>query len=358
MTTRNYVLPVEQTQWELPTGSTVVFHWDYDPQRSDLLRLYEKGKELQWNTNQRLDWSEDVDPANPLGLADEVTVFYGTPVWQKMDDKGHAEIKRHLASWQFSQFLHGEQGALVCTSRIVESVPLLDAKFYAATQVMDEARHVETYSRFLREKIGFAYPINPHLKTLLNQVLSDGRWDMIYLGMQILIEGLALAAFNITRDLAQNPLVRALNAYVMQDEARHVAFGRMALRAYYPQLSEREREEREEFVVESSYLMRERFLGEEVWQNLGFGTEDCKRYVFESLMMREYRRMLFSRIVPIIKDIGLWGPRVRKAYEDMGVLGFENLDPEAQSAADEQIAREMDVARQVADQPLKVLASG
>ena len=357
MTPRHYVLPVDQTQWELPTGSTVVFNWDYDPQRSDLLRLYEKGKDLQWNTNERLDWSHEVDPQNPLSLADEVTPFYGTPVWTQMDAKGHAEIKRHLASWQFSQFLHGEQGALVCTARIVESVPLLDAKFYAATQVMDEARHVETYSRFLREKIGFAYPINPHLKTLLNQVLSDGRWDMIYLGMQILIEGLALAAFNITRDLSQNPLVRALNAYVMQDEARHVAFGRMALRAYYPELSEREREEREEFVVESSHLMRERFLVEEVWQNLGFGNEDCKRYVYESLMMREYRRMLFSRIVPIIKDIGLWGPRVRRAYEDMGVLMFENLDPETQSAADEQIAEQIDAARQTDDKPLEATAS-
>jgi hypothetical protein len=249
----------------------------------------------------------------------------GSEAWEKMDARERGVARMHQFAWQISQFLHGEQGALICTSRIVESVPRLDAKFYAATQVVDEARHVEVFSRLLRDKIGFAYPINPNLRTLLDGVLSDSRWDMIYLGMQVLIEGLALAAFALQRDYATDPLVKAATAYIMQDEARHVAFGRLTLRQVYPELSEKERDEREEFVVEASRLMRDRFLGEEIWARLGLPVQACLEHVERSEILRSYRRMLFSRIVPTIRDIGLWGPRVRDAYEKMGVLSFASL---------------------------------
>ena len=180
-----------------------------------------------------------------------------------------ARVRTHFQAWQLSQFLHGEQGALVCTAKIVQQVPTIDAKFYAATQVVDEARHVEAYSRLLHEKFDLVYPINPHLKQLLDDTLADSRWDFTYLGMQVLIEGVALAAFGLIRDQATNPLAQSVTAYVMQDEARHVAFGRLALRDYYPQLTDKERDEREEFIVEGCYLLRDRFLAEEVWETLG-----------------------------------------------------------------------------------------
>src|SRR5256885_4941904 len=149
---------------------------------------------------------------------------------------------------------------------------------------MDEARHVETYSRYLREKTQLAYPVNPQLKSLLEDVVKDSRWDMLCLGMQVMIEGLALAAFALIRDFSNEPLAKALNAYVMQDEARHVAFGRLALRELYPQLTQAERDEREEFVVYASYLMRDRFLAEEVWENVGLDPDECIRYVKTSEM--------------------------------------------------------------------------
>ena len=155
----------------------------------------------------------------------------------------------------------------------MQTVPDIDSKFYAATQVIDEARHVEVYSRYLHEKVQLVYPLNTHLKALLDDVIADSRWDMTYLGMQVLIEGLALAAFGIIRNNATEPLAKALNAYVMQDEARHVMFGRLALRDYYPQLTQAERDEREAFCIEACYLMRDRFLGEEVWERLELPAE-------------------------------------------------------------------------------------
>ena len=165
---------------------------------------------------------------------------------------------------------------------------------------------------------------------------------MTYLGMQILIEGLALSAFGLIRDLAKNPLASALNAYVMQDESRHVAFGRLSLRDYYPTLTDSERKEREQFVVEACYHMRDRFLGEEVWQNLGLPVDRCIEYVENSEIMREYRKMLFTRIVPTIKDIGLWGPKVQKAFRDMGVYEMAAFDIDALMKADEDQAESLD----------------
>lgn len=344
-TIRRYTLPVEQTQWKMPGQFDTIFNWEYNDQREGLVALYEKGKDRQWNASHRIDWSQDVDPENPIEIPDHYMAIYDTPYWDKMTPKEKVRARHHFQSWQFSQFLHGEQGALICTAKIVQGVPDTDAKFYAATQVIDEARHVEVYSRYLHDKLELAYPITPTLKSLLNDVITDSRWDMTYLGMQILIEGLALAAFGLLRDLAKNPLASSLNAYVMQDESRHVAFGRMVLRDYYPQLSDHERKEREEFVVEASYLMRDRFQSEEVWEQLGLPVKECVEYLNNSEIMREYRKMLFTRIVPNIKYIGLWGPTVQKAYADMGVIDFCDFDVESLMKRDDAYAQELDAGK-------------
>jgi hypothetical protein len=258
-----------------------------------------------------------------------------------MTEGERGNLRRHVEAWRFSQFMHGEQGALVCAAKIVQTVPDIDSKFYAATQVIDEARHVEVYSRYVHEKLQLVYPLNPHLESLLNDVIADSRWDMTYLGMQVIIEGLALAAFGVIRNMATDPLARALNAYVMQDEARHVMFGRLALRDFYPQLTDAERDEREEFCVDACYLMRDRFLGEEIWPRVGLPPE-VGEYVEHSEVMREFRSFLFLRIVPILREIGLWGSRVRGAFEDMGVLAFADADLDAEMANDEAAAEEFD----------------
>ena len=275
MGTKIYQLPVDKTGWQTADGTgTAKFTWDYDDGRQKLLTLYDKGKRKQWDANERIDWTHDPDPENPLLTPDELVPIFGSPVWDKLDRRRAGNVRRNMVAWQFSQFLHGEQGALICTAKIVQNVPDIDSKFYAATQVMDEARHVETYSRYL-DKIETAYPINDHLQSLLDDVLSDSRWDMTYLGMQILIEGLALAAFGLIRNTAGDPLGKAVNAYVMQDEARHVMFGRLALRDYYPQLTQAERDEREEFCADACYRMRDRFLADELWERLGYDAEAC-----------------------------------------------------------------------------------
>ncbi len=356
-----YALPPDGEGWAVPMSGHARFSWEYDEGRARLLALYAKGKAKQWDAATRIDWSLDVDPANPLGMPDEMSPLYGSRTYDKLDQKGRDELTRHMVSWQWSQFLHGEQGAAVCAARLVESVPDIDAKFYAATQVMDEARHAETYARFLQEKLDLVYPINVHLQALLDDTLNDSRWDMPYLGMQVLIEGVALAAFGVFREASATPLPKQILAYVMQDEARHVAFGRLALKDAYADLTTKEREEREEFVVEGCYLLRDRFQGREVWEAMGFDVAECVEYVEQSPLMRAYRTLLFTRIVPIVKDIGLWGDKIQKAYADMGVLDYASADIDSMMRQDEDIADRIDeekALRARAEQVHETIAAG
>jgi hypothetical protein len=338
----HYTSPVPAGTWDVPAAGAARFTWEYDNGRQRLLDLYQRGKDKQWDAAKRIDWALPVDPTNVMETGDELNPIYGSRQWDKLNQAERDELAIHLSSWLFSQFLHGEQGALTVAARIVESVPDMDSKFYAATQAMDEARHVELFSRFIKEKIGSYYPMNPDLGRLLADALSDSRWDMPYLGMQVLIEGLALAAFGVHRDITANALVKQLLAYVMQDEARHVAFGRLALRDYYAGLTSAERADREEFVVEGCYLMRNRFRAQEVWEQLGFDVDECLEFTEHSEMQQAFRTLLFSRIVPCVKDIGLWGDKVQHTFADLGVLDAASSDLDALMRDDEDQAERLE----------------
>jgi hypothetical protein len=218
---------------------------------------------------------------------------------------------------------------MLTASQLVSAVPWLDAKYYAASQTMDEARHVEVFSRYLREKLEWEWPINPNLKRLLDMILTDGRWDFKYLGMQILVEGLAMAAFANIHNLADEPLLKQLVHYVMKDEARHVAFGVLSLRGYYDDMKADELRDREDFIIEACLLMRDRLVGEEVAESVGFDPEEVRVITLESPILMMFRQALFARVVPNVKRLGLLTPYVRKTFEEMGVIQFEDYDPEA-----------------------------
>jgi len=347
-TQSRYVLPVGEMGWTMTAPLKTAFTWEYDDGRADLLALYEKGKNQQRNARERIDWSAELDPENPMLLPDETMSLCGTELWHRLSPRQIVDLRRYSQGLQISQFLHGEQGALICAAKIVQQVQGIDAKFYAATQVVDEARHVEAYSRLLHEKFDIVFPINKHLQALIGDVIENPDWDFTYLGMQVVIEGLALAAFQGIRDNTKNRLAAQVNAYVMQDEARHVAFGRLALREYYPQLTETERDRREEFLVEACYLMRDRLEPAYAWEAAGLDVKECRALHETALATVKFRARLFSRIVPTVRDIGLWGPRVRKAFEDLGAMQFADRDSAAMLAEDNRVAEELDAQRFVA----------
>jgi hypothetical protein len=312
-----------------------IFTWDYSLARPGLRKLYEKAKTGQWNGTTELAWDTDVDLEKTvtqdqaaIGSGLDPNQYIGTPL-EKWGDKEWLEFGIESRRWQLSQFLHGEQGALICTAKITETVPWYDAKLYASTQVVDEARHVEVFARYLQEKLGGEYPINPHLGLLLDDIINDPEWDMTYLGMQIMVEGLALAAFGFLHQLTSEPLLKTLLRYVMSDEARHVAFGVLSLQEVYSQMSDPEIKARQEFAFEASIRMRDRFLQQEVWAKMGVDPKEVIPLIIDDPTRIMFQQMLFSKIVPNCKKLGLLDRNdkwLRRRFEEMGVIQFEDWE--------------------------------
>jgi hypothetical protein len=310
-----------------------IFTWDYEKgARPKLNKLYEKAKGAQWNGETDLPWDTEVDQERMVYEQAAATGGLGTgfdrtgTVIEHWGEKEMVEFGVESQNWVLSQFLHGEQGALVCTAQIVESVPWIDAKYYAATQVMDEARHVEVFAKYLDEKLSGHYPINGHLQLLIDGIIADSRWDMTYLGMQIMVEGLALAAFGFMKNMTPDPLLRQLLRYVMADEARHVAFGVISLQEYYQELTTAELRERQEFAFEAAVRMRDRFMQQEVWARMGIDPKSVVPLVQQSPDRKVFQSLLFSKIVPNCRKLGLldagdgW---LRTKFTELGVIDFE-----------------------------------
>jgi len=316
-------------------NADTLFSWDYSLARPQLRKLYEKAKVGQWNATTDLPWETPVDIEGTI-VADQAAIgrgfdmsLYGDTPVKNWEQKEWLEFGVQARKWSLSQFLHGEQGALICTAKIVETVPWYDAKLYASTQVMDEARHVEVFARYLDEKLEGGYQINAHLRALLDDIVTDSRWDMTYLGMQIMVEGLALAAFGYMHQLTGEPLLKKLLRYVMSDEARHVAFGVLSLQEVYAQMSDVEIKERQIFAFEASLRMRDRFLQQEVWERMGIDPRKIMPVVLNDPTRIFFQQMLFSKIVPNCKKLGLLDRNdswLRRRFEEIGVIQFEDFE--------------------------------
>jgi hypothetical protein len=329
---------VDEAIHTVADNADAIFTWDYEKgQRPALNRLYEKAKSSQWNGETDLPWDTDVDQeavvvnnatTNLGGLAAGIdpSVIADSP-FAKWGDKEWIQVGVESQNWTLSQFMHGEQGALLCTAKIVETVPWIDAKYYASTQVMDEARHVEVFAKYLDDKLSGHYPINAHLRLLLDDIVADSRWDMTYLGMQIMVEGLALAAFGFIHQITTEPLLKQLLRYVMSDEARHVAFGVLSLKEYYAELTDAELRERQEFAFEAAVRMRDRFLQQEVWDRMGLDVKEVLPLVMHTPQRQLFQSMLFSKIVPNCRKLGLLDANdgwLRGKFTELGVIGFEH----------------------------------
>ena len=339
--------PDESTDHSVKDNCDAVFTRNYDKgERPKLDKLYEKAKRSQWNGSTDLPWDTEVDQerlaheaylegaTGPLSNPD--LDLSGTPL-QLWGEKEWVQLNMEYTNWMLSQFMHGEQGALLCTAKIVETVPWIDAKYYAATQVMDEARHVEVFARYLDTKLSGHYQMNGHLGLLLDDIIADSRWDMTYLGMQIMVEGLALAAFGFMAQTTPEPLLRQLLRYVMADEARHVAFGVLSLQEIYAGMTQAEIRDRQEFAFEAAVRMRDRMQGQEVWARMGIDPAVAAKIAEQDTTRVDFQSLLFGKIVPNCKKLGLldagdgW---LRARFTEIGIIQFEDFeDTEAEIAA-------------------------
>jgi len=325
----NQLVQLDEELETILTSFDSSYAWNYGSVKEGLRDLYEKAKRDQWNGTTQLAWDTDVDPERGI-FPDIANPLSAYAPYQKLNERERNHLRHGQISLQLSQFLHGEQGALIVASQLVGAVPWIDAKFYAGTQTMDEARHVEVFGRYLREKLEWQWPVNDELKELLDATIKDSRWDFKYLGMQIIIEGLAMAAFGNLFQITTEPLLKELVRYVMKDEARHVAFGVVSLHEYYDDMPANELSDREDFIIYACELMRNRLVGDQIAGVMGWNKNEVRDVVLQSPIGLAFRSLLFSRVVPNLKRLGLLSPRVRAAFEKLDIIQFENADPEAQ----------------------------
>ncbi len=327
---------------DIASGGSANFDWRYRREFPEMARLYEAAKRSQWNSTTDLNWSRTVDPFGRLRLIpDKFLPTSGMRCWRRLRRRERAVQRHAMLSWLLSQFLHGEQGALFAAAQVTEGVPSLDAKLFGSTQVVDEGRHVEVFHAYLTQKLERLYEINDNLYVIVDAVMSDARFDMKFLGMQIMIEGLALGAFGMLRQVTAEPLLKDLLRFVITDEARHVHYGVLMLKEFYEQTTDRERREREDWAFELTLLMRNRFLAHEIYEEFyehEISRAEWDRRMEESGLMALFRRTMFKRIVPNLKRIGLLTDRVRPRYEQLGLLQYEHEKAAPDVTAEELMA--------------------
>lgn len=314
---------------QMHSGHPVTFDTRYQMDFPEMNKLYRRAVANQWNGETDLDWKTDVDPLNPelpILSNDFVPDHELDRLPVRLTRQQRTELNYNIACWMLSQFMHGEQGALYASAQVTESVQWIEGKFFGGTQVMDEARHLEVFNRYLSTKLNKVYQINDNLFVILDDLLTDARWDFKFLGMQIMVEGLALGAFRTMHNMSQEPLLKNLLKYVIRDEARHVHYGVLALKTHFTQeLSDQERREREDWAFEVAVLMRNRFMAHEIYEEWFEGMISRQHWndiVLNSPAMTKFRHTMFERLIPNLDYIGLMTPRIRPHYERFGMLDF------------------------------------
>jgi len=314
------------------TGS---YNWDYTVQDNRIKKLYELGKQLNWNVEVDVDWSPEYKGIDPEAFDFENSQWSDHPAYAKWDNNKRMEFIKDSNAWSISQFLHGEQGALLVASQLASCAPTFNAKLYAASQTFDEARHVEAFNKYLQTRMKRTWPIGRALKGLLDKILTDERWDLKFIGMQVVIEGLALAAFHASRDASTDPVYKEMVGYIIRDEARHVTFGINYLEEYVKTLSEQEQIDRANFALEACTVSRNRLKPYDVWEKYGMNIQETEEYQKQHIFQTQFQDVLFSRIMPNLKRIGLLRDELIPEYEKLGVMGYADGDSDYETSWEE-----------------------
>lgn len=296
-----------------------VLSWCYDSPAGRLSALYESAKQAQWNAATDIDWSLPVPFGAPLpaGSSAALSSFLASPLAGRGQAAWDA-FRWQVQAWMVCQFLHGEQAAMVASARLTELVPDIAAKLCAVSQAGDEARHLEAFARYVREHLAEPYPISPALQVLFEDGLRASSWDLTALAIQCLLEPVALAGFRMAEATFHDRLIKQIVGKVARDEARHVSYGILLLKDTVSEYGTAERRSREEFVLECMALLRRRFLLADIWQRMEVDEQAGTRFALVDPGLVAYRRAMFSRVIPMLAQIGMLSPPV--------VDGLERLD--------------------------------
>ncbi|MGH7963973.1 MAG: ferritin-like domain-containing protein [Candidatus Binatia bacterium] len=306
-----------------------IYTHNFTVQDQDMRSLYEKAKRDQWNASQDIDWSQSVDPDQGI-LPDGLIDIYETPYWTRLSRKQQLELNRQFSSWRISQLMYGEEGALLICSQLATLIPGIDAKFFMATQVMDEARHSEVLARYLQEKIGVVYPFNPNLRRLFDLMLETPQWYLKTVGTQLIAETVAVSLFRMLAEHSPDGLMREICRRILADESRHMGFGMLSLPDQVAELSGQERREVEDFTCEALVLSMQGQFPQEAYEAVGFNNNEIaeiKQLRHQIAQKREYmqfrqyfKRDFHSALWNNLTRTGLLSERAIERLTSMGVV--------------------------------------
>ena len=313
----------------ITTSFTTMFTFDYGVAEADMRRLYENAKRDQWNAARDIPWSTP-QPSDGRAIADELIDIYGSALWEKLSEAERVQLNRRIAAWRLSALMHGEQGALLACSQLVDIVKDADAKFFQATQVMDEARHNEVLDRYLTERLdNQKYPIPANARDIFDSILGESRWYVKTIGLQLVAETFAVALFKMMAESARDPVLEAVCRKILQDESRHMGFGMLALPEVVHGASPGERRELEDYTCFAVEKTLTGFFPREAYEDAGFSRaqiEEAKRYRRDVAARNDYApfRKLFKRdmhasMVANLARLGLLTERVRPELAKLGV---------------------------------------
>jgi P-aminobenzoate N-oxygenase AurF len=306
-----------------------LFEHAYPVEAPDLRSLYEKAKRDQWNVSKDVDWSQPFDVEQGV-LADEMMDIYGTPFWDKLSPAERGELNLRFANWRLGILLYGEHGAMLLCSQLVECVSGTDAKFFQATQVVDEARHNEVLNRYVTERLGgLRYPLPDFEKELFDTLLSDRRWTVKTIGLQLVAETFAVALFRMLAETSKDPLLRQVCKLILQDESRHMGFGMLSLPDVISELSDGERAELEEVTHWALVKTLTGQFPEPVFREIGFGDAEIKAIHTHrreraagaegSHFRKLFRKDLHGTLLANLQKVGLLTERIRPRLESVGI---------------------------------------
>jgi hypothetical protein len=318
-----------ETEHLVQSEFETLYQRDYSVQAPDMRRLYENAKRDQWNVSKDIDWSIPVDLEKGI-FADGMIDGYGSPLYEKLDAKTKRELNIEFSCWRLSQLLHGEEGAMLACSQLVDMVPTNDAKFFQSTQVVDEARHTEVLSRYLAEKCdGRVYPMSQNIKHLFDYLLGQGKWFIKTAGLQLVAETFAVGLFRMLAETSQDPLLKTISKKILQDESRHMGFSVIGLPDMIASLSPSDFAELEDFTAEACRLVLRGQFPRPAFEKVGFSQseiDEIQRYRVENAKSNDYilfrqifRREMYTQVVSNMKKVGLMSDRTRANLTKLGI---------------------------------------
>jgi hypothetical protein len=298
-----------------------------------------------------IDFSEPYDLSKEMVLPEEFFPIFQTRLGETMTQDQKIKFASESTRWQISAILHGESGALALSASLCHILKDPGAQEYAANQTREEARHVTAFAAYVASRWGTPLPCGQTLESLLTEMVLAPEVYKKIVGMQMLVEGLAMGAFATLYQKANDPLLRKLCQLVMTDEAFHHKFGKIWADRTIPKLTEDEHNKVEDWAAQCFQTLLFNLINPlqmaPVYRSVGLDPQEAMDAITEAFGDEERREQMkeganiFRVLIKTLLNAGIITDRTKSFYAmyvDMNELKNEGERMVGDDIAEEGIA--------------------